>query len=204
MQVAMHLARASARWPAGGARLGFIAQHAEDVRRRSEVRKAAAQAARECKHRLQRESLETHDWQQWRSSVRCRACWAVRGKTAASHPCTPERSKLQQLSVRAADCGHQLVLADFWAPGAVQPNGVLMFCGHCGAWSISGRSAKFKVHCAPPTAAGAQTLSRLQKGLFPSSGDQYKSMVLTDVLPTDPSILLRGDGSVPADLAAFA
>ena len=65
-----------------------------------------------------------------------------------------------------------------------------MACSHCGAWSITGDSAKLRAQCAPPTAAGAHSLKRLGKKLFPK-GEQYKGTVLTDLLPIDPALMPR-------------
>ena len=162
--VVAHLARSSARWPAVGARLSFDTDHVEEVRRRAAERREAARQQAQRKKELHIANWASHDWQVWRGHTRCRACWLRRGRAAASAPCAPSSGGLQQTCRRAVDCGHRLLLADFWAPDGLEPSGVLAVCTACGAWSFRDRSRKLHAQCSAPTRAGAQAVSRIRQG----------------------------------------
>ena len=153
------------------------------------MRRQKASEAQSSRQQEKAAILGSHDWQHWNGIVRCRVCWCKFGQVAASRSCRPEESRLQTLSGRAVRVGHRLWLADFWAAGAVQANGVLVTCAACGAWSMGGRSPKLERPCGKPTNAGATARRRVHRGLFPASDARYRGATISDVLPLDLDVL---------------
>ena len=156
---------------------------------------AAARAERQARRlaRLQQEqqqqaqALASHDWAQWRSTSRCRSCWAARRRGAQVGMCAGSHTKLRDACSAASGLGHRLFLADFGSAG--DASGILAACFGCGAWSVSGRSAKMGEPCKLPTVAGMSALRRMRHGSFPIGDARYHGVRLSALMPLDPAAM---------------
>ena len=191
IKVAEHLARASARWPAAGARLGRRGgaernfEEARALRRRD----VAARKKQEKAHRAA--TLASHDWGTWRTVTRCRRCLRAKGPRAAAKACAGPSSKLFGILRDAAQGGHRLHVADAVAPNC-EPT-MIAFCVDCGAWTQSGRSPKLAAPCTHVAAgAGAYCLGRLRQGLFPVGDSRYMGYTVADAVPFGTVALAAG------------
>jgi len=176
--VAIHLARASARWPASGARRGFTLAH--EVAGWARRRAARARRLEQANQRQQRreECLASHLWSPWRGGQRCARCWAGEGPSAGKAECVGVSPNLREVARLAAEGGHRMSAAVFGTDPAVAA-GNLVWCRACGGWSVTGRSGVLRGSCGPATAAGKAAASRLEIGLFPKGDRRYHGARVT-------------------------
>ena len=77
----------------------------------------------------------------------------------------------------------QVQVWDFAAPQDPARIGVLLACGQCGGWTVSGRSCKLRAPCGAPSAAGKDVLGRLARGCFPKGDSRYEGVLVARPTP---------------------
>ena len=179
-RVALHLARASARWPAAGSRKVQQREVRARVEEARAQRKRDAAQRREAARVVRAADRTTHQWTCWRGVSRCATCFA--SAISWRGPC-PGHADCSRTAIAAAmQQKHHLFVAD-----AVDPAGaraLLATCMHCGGWSMSGRSSKLAAPCLHAAAgAGPEVIRRIRRGRFPCGDARYRGIALEGLVP---------------------
>ena len=174
----VHLARASARWPARKAVGRAVSIPRTDAAARRRAWQAEVRAGRA---RARVQAIASHDWVHWRDHGRCTQCLVRRESQAATEACGGQPEGLADVIHQAPPMGHRL-----WVAEAVTASGLptpLVACNKCGAWSQMGLPRLLAKQCAPPTRGGAYQIDRMRRGFFPRADRRFEGWRLEGLMP---------------------
>ena len=167
------LAKTTLLWPAAQRRASHAQRESTRQGREEAVqeRRAAAQvhAAQRALDRERRHA--SHRWCSVGRSRRCGRCLLV--ESADMEECAGESASLQAWTQLARGRGHRLLTGALHGDHALGDLPIVS-CTACGAWTTAMGAPRFSKLLAPctrrPTAAGAQVLARLERGVHPKPG----------------------------------